>query len=75
MCVCVCTTNSVSTLQDVLVYAAPRLLQPSTAISSSLASFSITASAVIGLTINSTAQLAEVMHSTTTPATETLAQR
>jgi hypothetical protein len=43
------------------VYASPRLLHPSTAISSSLANFSSTAQAVIGLTINSTAQLAEVL--------------
>lgn len=55
------TPPSVSTLQDVLVYASPRLLNPATAISSSLASFSATASTVIGLTINSTAQLAQVL--------------
>lgn len=52
---------SVSTLQDVLVYATPRLLHPSTAISSSLVSFSSSAGGVIGLTINSTAQLAQVL--------------
>jgi hypothetical protein len=53
--------SSVSTLQDVLVIASPRLLHPSTAISSSLANFSSTVQAVLGLTINSTAQLAEVL--------------
>lgn len=66
--------RSVSTLQDVLVYASPRLLHPSTAISTSLASFSATAQAVIGLTINSTAQLAEVLLMPHIP-TEVLAER
>lgn len=56
-----CGGSSVSTLQDVLVFASPRLLHPSTAIGASLASFSTTAQAVMGLTINSTAQLAQVL--------------
>jgi hypothetical protein len=51
----------VSTLQDVLVFAAPRLLHPATHITSSLHNFAVSASSVIGMTINSCAQLAEVL--------------
>lgn len=61
VCALLCGGASVSTLQDVLVFASPRLLHLSTAIGASLASFSATAQAVMGLTINSTAQLAQVL--------------